>query len=141
MYGTVAGWQTYVTERGITGQTITDPASLPALVRASDYIKYHYVANFMSKYSDAEPEVILATYEAACFENTKPGFFQRTVTPSRASALVATKNIRWERLSPSQIEPLDNSQLVPINTKVEMFLRPFMRMRHMSGMFSVGPKP
>jgi len=141
MYGSLSGWQQYVAARGITGQPITDPGSLPVLVRASDYIKYHYVVNFMSQYDDTVPEVELAAYEAACLENTTPGFFERTLSPGEAKMLVAVDSIRWEKVTASRQEDLDNNVMVPISTKIDMYLRQYMRLRGSSGLRSIGPVP
>jgi len=138
MYGSLSGWQDYVDARGITGQTITDPGSLPVLVRASDYIKYHYVVNFMSRYDDTVPEVELATYEAACLENITPGFFDRTFSPGEAKMLVAVDSIRWEKITASRQEDLDNNVMVPISTKIDMYLRRYMRLQGSCGLRSIG---
>lgn len=138
MYGSIQGWADYVAQRGIVGQDITD-ANTPALVRASDYIKYHYVANFKRGYDETLPEVELATYEAACIENATPAFFERTLNPSEAKVLVAVDSIRWEKVASSRLDSPDNSQLVPISTKIDMYLRPYMRFKSSAGMFSVGP--
>tara|TARA_B100001179_G_scaffold223739_1_gene201633 strand:- start:1876 stop:2298 length:423 start_codon:yes stop_codon:yes gene_type:complete len=139
MYGTIDGWANYVEERGITDQDITS-ANLPALVRASDYIKYHYVANFRRGFDENVPEVELATYEAACLENTTNGFFERTLNPSEAKVLIAVDSIRWEKVSANRLDTPDNSQLVPISTKIEMYLRPYMRFNSSVGLMSVGPR-
>lgn len=138
MYGTLARWQAYVSARGIEGQTITDPDSLPVLVRASDYIKYHYVVNFMSGYDETVPEVELATYEAACLENTAPGFFERQITPAEAKVLVAIDSVRWEKMAASRQETLDHNTLVPVSTKIDMYLRRYMKLRSTLGLRSVG---
>lgn len=138
MYGSIEGWQEYVASRGITGQTI-DETSLPALVRASDYVKYHYVVNFRSPYGEDVPEVELATYEIACIENTTPGFFSTTFIPSEAVTLVNVDSIRWERTYKKDEAP-DHSSLVPISTKADNYLRPYMRMKSNAGIFSVGPR-
>lgn len=137
MYGTLAGWQSYVLARGITGQLIDDD-SLPALVRASDYIKYHYVVNFIVGYDDTLPEVEMATYEAACIENLEPNFFSRKFTPSDAKVLMQVDSLRWEKVTRSRMDDLDNSPMVPVSTKVEMYLRRFMRTKSNVGLLSVG---
>jgi len=138
MYGSLSGWQAYVEARDIANQSISDPGSIPVLVRASDYIKYHYVVNFMPQYDDTVPEVELATYEAACIENTKPGFFERTYSPGEAKMLVAVDSIRWEKVTASRQEDLDNNVMVPISTKIDMYLRRYMRLKGSCGLRSIG---
>lgn len=137
MYGTLVGWQDYVTARGIPDQVITED-SLPALVRASDYIKYHYVANFMPAYDDTVPEVELATYEVACIENTSPGFFSKTYTPQDAKVLVQVDSLRWDKAGRSGSDNLDYSEAVPINTKADSYLRKYMRLKSGIGVLTVG---
>ncbi len=141
MYGSVEGWQEYVAERGIAGQTIADPESLPVLVRASDYIKYHYVVNFMSQFDETVPEVVLATYEAACIENLQPGFFTKKFSTGHKKVLVAVESVRWEKVTGVNSDLIDNDQMVPVSTKVEMYLSRYMRRRRTSGIFSVGSQP
>lgn len=137
MYGTIAGWTAYATARGVNDPAITE-ADLPALVRGSDYVKYHYVANFRPAFDDTLVEVEMAAYEAALVERATPGFFQRTYSPSDAKVLVAVDSLRWEKVTSSRTDDLDNNQVTPVSTKVEMYLRPYMRFKHEVGIRSVG---
>lgn len=137
MYGTIAGWQEYVAARGIANQVITEE-SLPALVRASDYIKYHYVANFIAAYDETVPEVEMATYEVACIENNDPGFFSKTYTPQDAKVLMQVDSLRWEKPGRAGSDNFDYSEAVPISTKADTYLRKYMRLKSGAGVFAVG---
>lgn len=140
MYGTFDGWLEYGVARGLVVDGIAegDPNSVAALNRASDYIKYHYVANFRSKFNDTLPEVELATYEAATIEFNDPHFFERRLTPSDAKVLVAVESIRWEKISANRTDQLDQSALMPVSIKIENYLRPYMRFRNSTVLRTIG---
>lgn len=138
MYGTIVDWASYASDRGMNSPEITD-TDLPALVRASDYIKYHYVANFRPQYDETVSEVELATYEAAFLERSTPGFFTKNYTPAEKKMLVQVDALRWEKVSTRKTDEIDNNQLVPISTKVEMYLRRYLIMNNQIGIASIGP--
>jgi hypothetical protein len=138
MYGSIPGWMAYNTERGLDTGEILDPESLPVLVRASDYIRFHYVVNFMAGYDDTLPEVEMATYEAANIEKETPGFFNGVYTPSQAKVLVNIESIRWERIPDSREVGLDHNKMVPVSLKIDMMLRRFMRSNSRVGLVSLG---
>lgn len=96
MYGTLTAWRAYATARGDNAPTAADDAvATAALVRASDYIKYKYVANLAPAYDDTLPVVEEATYVAAALELAKPGFFSKTYTPAEQKVLTEVKGIKW----------------------------------------------
>ena len=137
MYGTIQGWADYVAGRGISDVSVNDSA-LPALVRASDYIKYHYVVNFVPGVADSIPEVELATYEAACLEALKPGVFSKQYTPSEAKILMQMDVLRWEKVAQSALDTPDQSPMVPVHTKVDSYLRRYLRPKRGPMILSVG---
>lgn len=137
MYGSIAGWRAYNNERGIT-EPVVEESSLPALVRASDYIKYHYVANFRSGYDENVPEVELAAYEAANIEAVTPNFFTKTYEPAKAKVLLAVESLRWEKVAQGRTNELDQNHMVPISTKIETYLRRYMAFNHLTGLRSIG---
>lgn len=139
MYGNVEDFETYLSERGLSAPASGD-ANLPALQRASDYIKYHYVVNFRNSADEAADEVVYATYEAALIESNTPGFFEKKFSQAPNKTLVAVESVRWEKVASKNMDQLDNSPFVPVSTKVEMYLRQFMRQRTSFGIFSVGPR-
>lgn len=93
MYGTVAGWIAYA---GLRGLTVTDnAASAQALVRASDYIRTRYLLRFMPGYDGTAAQVEEATYIAAAYEMTTPGFWAKTFTGSQVKVLTEVKGVKW----------------------------------------------
>lgn len=103
MYGTIAGWRAYSTARGDNAPTAAaDAAATAALVRASDYVRFRYVANLLAGY-DATftptghdlPLIEEGAYIAASFELATPGFFSKTYTASEQKILTEVKGIRW----------------------------------------------
>lgn len=96
MYGSLTDWRAYATARGFSAPAqASDDAALAALVRASDHIKFRYVANLCAGYDEALDVVELATYEAAALELTTPGFFTKTYTPSEQKVLTEVGPIKW----------------------------------------------
>ncbi|WP_375553390.1 hypothetical protein [Roseovarius mucosus] len=122
MYGTVAGWITYA---GLRGLTVADTAaSAQALVRASDYIRTRYVMRFLADYDDTAPEVEEATYIAAAFELTTPGFWATTFTPSQVKVLTEVKGIKW---TPVTSGKGDADDMLPTSPAIEALLVPLTR--------------
>lgn len=96
MYGTLADWRTWATARGNSTPTdASDTDATAALVRASDYIQYRYVANLLPGYDDTLAVVEPATYEAALLELATPGFFTKTYTEAERKVLTEVKGIKW----------------------------------------------
>ena len=96
MYGTISDWRTYASARGNDAPAnATDELATEALVRASDYIKYRYVARFTSACSETDDLVEYATYEAAAFELDTVGFFNKTFTPGQQKVLTGVDVIKW----------------------------------------------
>jgi hypothetical protein len=96
MYGTIADWRTYATARGNNAPTeAADADATAALVRASDYIKYRYVANLLPGYDETLDVVEYATYEAALLELETSGFFTKTYTEADRKVLTEVKGVKW----------------------------------------------
>jgi hypothetical protein len=103
MYGTIAGWRAYAGARGDDKPAeAADTAATAALTRASDYIRFRYVANLLSDYGmeftppgSALPLIEEAAYIAASYELLTPGFFSKTYTASEQKVLTEVKGIRW----------------------------------------------
>lgn len=122
MYGTVADWITYAALRGLT--VADDAASAQALVRASDYIRTRYVIRFLADYDDTAPEVEEATYIAAAFELTTPGFWAATFTPSQVKVLTEVKGIKWTPVGGAGNQPDD---MLPVSPAIDALLVPLTR--------------
>lgn len=119
MTATVAGWIAYAAERGTVIED--DATSASALVRAQDYITYHYVNRFAAVSVD---ETILdnSVYEAANLELSTPGFFSRTYTPDQQKVLTEVKGIKWTVRGDAS----GSEAATPISTKIEAMLRPYL---------------
>lgn len=95
-YGTLNGWRGYAAARGDTAPTAASDADAnAALLRASDHIKYRYVANLLPGYDESLEVVEYATYVAASIELATPGFFSKTYTPGEQKVLTEVKGIKW----------------------------------------------
>lgn len=125
-YGTLVGWRAYALERGNSAPTdATDALANAALVRATDYIKYNYVAYFMAGYDETLPVVELATYEAAGYELTTPGFFSITFTPAQQKVLTEIDGIKWTPVdNTDSIEAFNNAS--PTSTRIDAMLRRYL---------------
>lgn len=118
MTATVAGWITYAAARGTT--VADDADSAAALVRAADYIEYHY----LNRVGSTPPDTISdnATYEAATLELATPGFWTKTFTPDQQKVLTKVGDIQWSvRGSASGTDAA-----TPVSTKIEAMFRPYM---------------
>lgn len=95
-YGTLNGWRAYAAARGDNAPTAASDADAnAALLRASDHIKYRYVANLLPGYDETLDVVEFATYVAASLELATPGFFSKTYTPGEQKVLTEVKGIKW----------------------------------------------
>lgn len=93
VYGTLIGWRAYAEARGDTapGQA-EDAVAQAALVRATDYIR----ANFPRAVRKDPPELVEATYIAASYELTNPGFWSKTWTSDQQRVLTEVgSSIKW----------------------------------------------
>lgn len=94
-YGNIADWRTYASDRGNSAPTsASDADANAALLRASDYIRTRYVLR-IGGLDGTEANVIEATYIAAGYELTAPGFWAKTFTPSQAKVLTKVDQISW----------------------------------------------
>lgn len=134
MIGTIAGWRTYAADRGNTAPTsASDADATAALVRASDYITYHYVQNFTVAVDDATVEA--ATYEAANLELATAGFFSQTYTPDQRKVLTGVKGITWTVVGGAK----GADAAMPQSTLIEAMLGKYTGRNVGLGMRSVGP--
>jgi hypothetical protein len=120
MAATVAGWIIYAAARG---DTVADDAdSAAALVRAQDYIAYHYVNRFGNAVTVDQDVLDAATYEAAKLELAKPGFWSKTYTPDQQKVLTKVDEIQWTVRGNAS----GSDAATPVSTKIEGMLRPYM---------------
>lgn len=120
MAATVADWITYAAARG---DTVADDAdSAAALVRAQDYIAYHYVNRFGNAVTVDEGVLDAATYEAAKLELATPGFWSKTYTPDQQKVLTKVGDIQWTVRGSAS----GSDAATPVSTKIEGMLRPYL---------------
>lgn len=126
IYGTLAGWREYATDRGNNAPTeAADPVANAALQRASDYIRFTYVAHFIAGCTLTDDVIEEAAYIAASLELTTPGFFARTYTPSEQKVLTGVGSIRWTPTGASgALTEMDGS--TPVSTAIDAMLRQCM---------------
>lgn len=123
MIGTIAAFRTHALDRGDSAPTVaSDEEATSALVRASDHIRFSYVARFMPGFDETSPNVEGATYVAAVHELASPGFFSRTYTPGERRVLTEAVGIRWTVLGG------DDSRAEPVSTRVDAMLSPYINM-------------
>lgn len=120
MSATVDGLIAYASARGTT--VADDAATAAGLVRAQDYIAYHYVNRFSGSITVNQDIVDNATYEAAIVEIAKPGFWSKTYTPDQQKVLTEVKGIKWTVRG----EASGSDAATPVSTKIEGMLRPYM---------------
>lgn len=95
-YGSLEGWRAYALARGDSAPTDAPNADAQAaLLRASDHVRYRYVANLLPGLDDTLEVVEPATYVAASLELATPGFFSRTYTPGEQKVLTQVEGIKW----------------------------------------------
>jgi hypothetical protein len=136
MAATLAGWIAYAALRGLV--VANETASEHALVRASDYIRFHYVAKFLPGFDETSPNVDEAIYEAAALELATPGFWTTTFTPAQQKVLTGAGEIRWTVTgSTDSTDAWANAS--PTSTKIAAMLAPYMPGRFQIGLRAVGP--
>jgi len=136
MAATLAGWTTYAGLRGLV--VANETTSEQALVRAADYIRFHYVEQFLPGYDETSPNVDEATYEAAAFELTTPGFWTTTFTPAQQKVLTGAGEIRWTVTgSTDSADAWANAS--PTSTKIAAMLDRYMPGKYRVGLRAVGP--
>lgn len=130
MYGDLASFRTYHADRGNAAPTeADDTVALAAIVRASDYIEFNYVARLANGYDDTLAQISTATYIAAGLELVKPGLFSKTFTESERKVLTKVEGMQWTVTgSGSGIDAM-----VPKSTLIETLLRPYLAGAHASG--------
>lgn len=135
MAATLEGWIAYAALRGLT---VADaPASEQALVRGSDYIRFHYIAQFLPGYDETSPNVDEAIYEAAAFELTTPGFWTTTFTPAQQKVLTGVDSIRWTVTGGTDsADAWANAS--PTSTKIAAMLAKYMPGKYQIGLRAVG---
>jgi hypothetical protein len=135
MAATLAGWIAYAALRG--AHVPNNDNSQHALVRGTDYIRFHYINKFLPGYDETSPYVDEAIYEASSFELTTPGFWTTTFTPSQQKVLTRAGDISW-----SVTGGTDSSDAwanaSPTSTKIAAMLSPYMPGRFQVGLKAVG---
>jgi hypothetical protein len=130
-YGTIAAWRTYATARGNAAPAAaTDELATAALTRASDYIRFRYVANLLASYEPLTftpagydlPLVVEATYIAASFELATPGFFSKTYTSAEQKVLTEVKGIKWTVTGDSS----KTYAAMPSSTLIDAMFEPYV---------------
>ncbi|MCC0013877.1 MAG: hypothetical protein H6881_08365 [Rhodobiaceae bacterium] len=126
MYGTIADWRTYAAARGNDAPTsASDELATEALVRASDYIQWSYVARFVLPYDATADGVEEATYEAANLELATPGFFSKTFTTDQQKVLTEVRGIKWTPVKSSSTER-SAQMATPRSTLIDAMLARYM---------------
>lgn len=129
-YGSLAGWRAYALARGDSAPTnALDPAAQAALLRASDHIRYRYVANLLPGLDGTLEIVEPATYVAASLELATPGFFSRTYTPGEQKVLTEVKGIKWTVVGDAS----KSFAAAPTSTLIDAMFAPFIIDRDASG--------
>lgn len=138
MIGTIAAWRAYATARGNGAPaSASDPLATQALTRASDYIQFYYVSQFLPSCTVTSPNVEEATYEAANYELTTPGFFTSVYTPDQRKVLTGVKGITWTVVDGDRNgEEWENAS--PTVTKIAAMLSNCMPGKFMIGLKSIG---
>jgi len=130
MYGTIADWRTYATERGNAAPTTaSDADATAALVRASDYVRSRYIKNLAppnTKDTIPSDETLSLSeegaYIAASFELATVGFFSKTFTPSQQKVLTKAGGISWTPVG-NGVDGVYGSS--PTSTLLDAFFRPY----------------
>jgi hypothetical protein len=139
MYGSLAAFRAYATARGNSAPALAvDADATAALVRASDYIEFGYVARFLPGYDSTVPEVEPATYEAAIQELASPGFWTATFTPSQQKVLTGLKGITWTVTGGTDSDRA-YVNATPKSTKIEAMLAKYLPGKFRIGLSAVGP--
>ncbi|KIC22503.1 hypothetical protein [Leisingera sp. ANG-Vp] len=120
MTATVAGWIAYAAPRGDT--VADDAASASALVRAQDYIDFHYANRFGGAVAVDQDVLDASVYEAAKSELATPGFWSKTYTPDQQKVLTEVKGIKWTVRGDAS----GTDAATPVSTKIESMLRPYL---------------
>ena len=126
IYGTIADWREYASDRGNEAPTeATDPVAQAALQRASDYIRFAYVSQFIAGCTISDDVIAEAAYIAASLELETPGFFTRTYTPSEQKVLTGVGSIRWTPTGmDGALTEMDGA--TPVSTAIDGMLRQCM---------------
>lgn len=123
MAATLAGWRAYAAARGNQAPTVADDdVAGAALLRASDHIRYTYVANLLPGYDDTLAVIEPATYEAANLELTTPGFFSKVFTPGEQKVLTGVGNIKWTVVGDAS----KAGAAMPTSTLIEAMFGPYL---------------
>lgn len=126
MYGSIAAWRAWALERGDSAPTdATDALATAALVRASDYIEFSYVARFVTGCDATSPNVEPATYVAAGLELATPGFFTKTFTEAQTKVLTGVGSVKWTVVSRDS-KARSASLMAPTSTLIDAMLGPCM---------------
>lgn len=146
MYGTLAAFRTYASDRGNSAPTdASDADATAALVRASDMIRLRYVPNLLSGYGvdytptgSDQPITEEGTYIAAELELATPGFFSKTFTEAEQKVLTGVDTIRWTVTGDAK----GTYAAMPSSTAIDALFEPYVSDRDKGGFMlkSVGER-
>lgn len=123
MAASLVGWRAYAAARGNQAPTVAaDDVAGAALVRASDHIRYAYVARLLPGYDESLAVVEPATYEAANLELATPGFFSKVFTPGEQKVLTQAGDIKWTVVGDAS-KP---GAATPVSTLIEAMFAPYL---------------
>lgn len=129
-YGSLEGWRAYALARGDSAPTnAADVDAQAALLRASDDVRYRYVASLLPGLDDTLEVVEPATYVAASLELATPGFFSRTYTPGEQKVLTEVKGIKWTVVGDAS----KSFAAAPTSTLIDAMFAPFIIDRDAAG--------
>ncbi|MDP1599013.1 hypothetical protein [Phenylobacterium sp.] len=129
-YGSLEGWRAYALARGDSAPTSApDVDAQAALLRASDHVRYRYVANLLPGLDETLEVVEPATYVAASLELATPGFFSRTYTPGEQKVLTQVEGIKWTVVGDAS----KSFAAAPTSTLIDAMFAPFLIDRDVPG--------
>lgn len=138
MIGNLPDFQAYASARGNEAPSLADEeVAAQALLRASDYVSFNYVLQFLPGFTEASPHVDSAVYEAAILELETPGLFTTTYTLDQRKVLTQVDTIKWSLVEGSSGKS-DFEKAAPTSTRIEAMLSPYMPGSVGFGVRSVG---
>lgn len=121
VYGNITDWRAYALARGNVAPSEADDAeALASLQRASDYIRTRYVIRY--GLDPMSENVIEATYIAAGYDQSAPGFWSKTYTPAEAKVLTKAGKIGWTLAGYTSSSGSAADAMLPLSPAIEALL-------------------